>query len=71
MAVHKKSRYEIKLMKAAGNIVALVHQEMRKIIELFISCGITLLMGLLCSFLYVLRKHKEEIWNSVRFEEKI
>lgn len=33
MAVHKKSREEIKLMKAAGNIVALVHQEMRRIIE--------------------------------------
>ena len=45
--------------------------EMREVIELFISCGITLLMGLLCSFLYALRKHKEEIWNSVRFEEKI
>ena len=29
--------------------------EMREIIELFISCGITLLMGLLCSFLYALR----------------
>ena len=33
MTVHKKSREEIKLMKEAGNIVALVHQEMKKIIE--------------------------------------
>lgn len=33
MSVHKKSREEIKLMKQAGNIVALVHQEMKKIIE--------------------------------------
>ena len=33
MAVHKKSREEIKLMKEAGNIVALVHQEMKRIIE--------------------------------------
>ena len=33
MAVHKKSKEEIKLMKEAGNIVALVHQEMRRIIE--------------------------------------
>lgn len=33
MAIHKKSREEIKLMKEAGNIVALVHQEMRRIIE--------------------------------------
>lgn len=33
MSVHRKSREEIKLMKAAGNIVALVHQEMRRIIE--------------------------------------
>lgn len=33
MAVNKKSREEIKLMKEAGNIVALVHQEMKRIIE--------------------------------------
>ena len=33
MSVHKKSREEIKLMKEAGNIVALVHQEMKRIIE--------------------------------------
>ena len=33
MSVHKKSREEIKLMKEAGNVVALVHQEMRRIIE--------------------------------------
>lgn len=33
MTVHKKSREEIKLMKEAGNIVALVHQKMKKIIE--------------------------------------
>ncbi len=33
MSVHKKSREEIKLMREAGNIVALVHQEMRRIIE--------------------------------------
>lgn len=33
MAVHKKSREEIKLMREAGNIVALVHQEMKRIIE--------------------------------------
>ena len=33
MAVQKKSREEIKLMKEAGNIVALVHQEMKRIIE--------------------------------------
>ena len=33
MSVHKKSKEEIKLMKEAGNIVALVHQEMRRIIE--------------------------------------
>ena len=37
MAVHKKSKEEIKLMKEAGNIVALVHQEMRRIIEPGIS----------------------------------
>lgn len=37
MAVHKKSREEIKLMREAGNIVALVHQEMRKVIEPGIS----------------------------------
>lgn len=33
MSVHKKSREEIKLMKQAGNVVALVHKEMRRIIE--------------------------------------
>lgn len=33
MTIHKKSREEIKLMKEAGNIVALVHQEMKRIIE--------------------------------------
>ncbi len=31
--MHKKSREEIKLMKMAGNIVALVHQEMARVIE--------------------------------------
>ncbi len=31
--MHKKSREEIKLMKMAGNVVALVHQEMAKVIE--------------------------------------
>ena len=33
MSVHKKSREELKLMRYAGNVVALVHQEMAKIIE--------------------------------------
>lgn len=37
MAIHKKSREEIRLMKEAGNIVALVHQEMKRIIEPGIS----------------------------------
>ena len=37
MAVNKKSREEIKLMKEAGNIVALVHQEMKRVIEPGIS----------------------------------
>lgn len=37
MSVHKKSREELKLMREAGNIVALVHQEMKKIIEPGIS----------------------------------
>ena len=37
MAIHKKSKEEIKLMKMAGNIVALVHQEMKRIIEPGIS----------------------------------
>ena len=37
MSVHKKSREEIKLMKEAGNVVALVHQEMKRIIEPGIS----------------------------------
>lgn len=31
--INKKSREEIKLMRMAGNIVALVHQEMKKVIE--------------------------------------
>ena len=35
--MNKKSREEIKLMRQAGNIVALVHQEMKKIIEPGIS----------------------------------
>ena len=35
--IHKKSREEIKLMRHAGNIVALVHQEMKKVIEAGIS----------------------------------
>lgn len=35
--MHKKSREEIKLMKMAGNIVALVHQEMARVIEPGIS----------------------------------
>lgn len=42
--------------------------EMREIIELFISCGITLLMGLLCSFLVILKKHKKEIWDTIKFK---
>lgn len=33
MSVNRKSREEIKLMKEAGNIVALVHQEMKRIVE--------------------------------------
>ncbi len=35
--MHKKSREEIKLMRMAGNIVALVHQEMKRVIEPGIS----------------------------------
>lgn len=35
--INKKSREEIKLMRQAGNIVALVHQEMARIIEPGIS----------------------------------
>ena len=35
--MNKKSREEIKLMRMAGNIVALVHQEMKKVIEPSIS----------------------------------
>ncbi len=31
--IHRKSREEIKLMKEAGHIVALVHQEMKKVIK--------------------------------------
>lgn len=33
MAITRKSRDEIKLMKQAGHVVALVHQEMKKIIK--------------------------------------
>lgn len=33
MSVHRKSREELKLMRCAGNVVALVHQEMARIIE--------------------------------------
>ena len=35
--INKKSREEIKLMRLAGNIVALVHQEMARVIEPGIS----------------------------------
>lgn len=35
--MHGKSREEIKLMRQAGNIVALVHQEMKRVIEPGIS----------------------------------
>lgn len=35
--IHKKSREEIKLMRMAGNIVALVHQKMAQVIEPGIS----------------------------------
>jgi len=35
--IHKKSREEIKIMRHAGHIVALVHQEMKKVIEAGIS----------------------------------
>ncbi len=35
--IHKKSREEIKIMRHAGNIVALVHQEMKKVVEPGIS----------------------------------
>ena len=35
--MNKKSREEIKLMRMAGNIVALVHQEMKRVIEPGIS----------------------------------
>ena len=35
--INKKSREEIKLMRQAGNIVALVHQEMARVIEAGIS----------------------------------
>ncbi len=35
--MHKKSREEIKIMRHAGNIVALVHQEMKNVIEAGIS----------------------------------
>ena len=35
--MHRKSREEIKIMKMAGNIVALVHQEMARVIEPGIS----------------------------------
>lgn len=33
MAIHRKSREEIKLMKYAGNVVALVHEAMKKEIQ--------------------------------------
>jgi len=33
MAISRKSAYEIKLMREAGRVVALVHQEMKKIIK--------------------------------------
>lgn len=33
MAVKRKSSYEIKLMREAGRVVALVHQEMKKVIQ--------------------------------------
>lgn len=33
MAVNKKSREDIKLMKEAGNVVALVHKKMKEIVE--------------------------------------
>lgn len=33
MSIKRKSREEIKLMKMAGNVVALVHQEMKKIVK--------------------------------------
>ncbi|MDD3236530.1 MAG: type I methionyl aminopeptidase [Candidatus Gastranaerophilales bacterium] len=33
MSVHKKSREEIKLMKIAGSVVAMVHQEMKKVVK--------------------------------------
>lgn len=35
--INKKSREEIKLMQMAGNIVALVHEEMKKVVEPGIS----------------------------------
>ena len=35
--INKKSREEIKLMRHAGHIVALVHQEMAKVVEVGIS----------------------------------
>lgn len=37
MSIQKKSRYEIKLMKEAGKIVALAHQEIKKAIKPGIS----------------------------------
>lgn len=33
MSIHRKSGYEIKLMREAGRVVALVHAEMKKIIK--------------------------------------
>lgn len=33
MAISRKSSYEVKLMREAGRVVALVHQEMKKIIK--------------------------------------
>ncbi len=35
--IHKKSREEIKIMRHAGNIVALVHDEMKRVVEPGIS----------------------------------
>lgn len=35
--IHRKSREDIKLMRLAGNVVALVHQEMKRVIEPGIS----------------------------------
>ena len=37
MSIKRKSREEIKLIKEAGHVVALVHQEMKKVVEAGIS----------------------------------